>query len=60
MDIQVVVLTLVMVPLVISLPPNYADIELSVDQAVGEKVYINQTDPQSNAIHVAHNNPKNR
>eukprot|EP00092_Neocalanus_flemingeri_P013977 GFUD01015076.1.p1 GENE.GFUD01015076.1~~GFUD01015076.1.p1 ORF type:complete len:341 (-),score=112.84 GFUD01015076.1:126-1148(-) len=55
---QVILLTLVMVPLVISLPPNYEDIESAVDQAVGEKVDINQADPQSNTIHIAHNNPK--
>ena len=62
MIFQDVVLTLamVMVPLVMSLPPNYEDMELAVDQAVGEKVDINQADPQSNAIHIAHNNPKDR
>ena len=38
------------------------EIEISglVDQAVDEKVDINQADPHSNTIHVAHNNPKNR
>ena len=51
---------MIMAPLVISLPPNYEDMELSVDQAVGEMVDINQADPQSNTIHIAHNNPKDR
>jgi len=58
MSAQVIALTMVMVPLVLSLPPNFEDMDLVVDQAVGEKVDINQADPQSNTIHIAHNNPK--
>jgi len=58
MVFQLVGLILAMLPLVMCLPPNFEDMELSVDQAVGEKVDINQADPQSNAIHIAHNNPK--
>eukprot|EP00090_Calanus_glacialis_P029195 TRINITY_DN4684_c0_g1_i5.p1 TRINITY_DN4684_c0_g1~~TRINITY_DN4684_c0_g1_i5.p1 ORF type:complete len:333 (-),score=124.62 TRINITY_DN4684_c0_g1_i5:40-1038(-) len=50
--------TLVLVPIVSTLPPNYEDVESAVDQAVGEMVDINQADPQSNTIHIAHNNPK--
>jgi len=53
-----VLFSLVLIPLVTSLPPNYEDVESAVDQAVGEKVDINQADPQSNTIHIAHNNPK--
>ena len=55
-----IILTLVIVSLMSSLPPNYEDIESGVDQAVGEKVDITQADPQSNTIHIAHNNPKDR
>ena len=40
--------------------PNFEDLDLVVDQAVDEKVDIDQADPHSNNIHVAHNNPKNR
>ena len=40
--------------------PNFEDLDLVVDQAVDEKVDIDQADPHSNTIHVAHNNPKNR
>jgi len=58
MVFQLAVFNLAMLPLVMSLPPNFEDMELSVDQAVGEKVDINQADPQSNTIHIAHNNPK--
>ena len=57
---QVVILTLVLVPIVSSLPPTYDDIESAVDQAVDEKVDITQADPQSNTIHIAHNNPEDR
>merc|ERR1712111_307331 len=39
--------------------PNFEDLDLVVDQAVDEKVDIDQADPHSNNIHVAHNNPKN-
>ena len=52
--------SLIIVPLVTSLPPNYEDVESAVDQAVGEKVDISQADPQSNTIHIAHNNPQDR
>ena len=57
---MMIILTLVLVPIVTSLPPNYDDIESAVDQAVDEKVDITQADPQSNNIHIAHNNPKDR
>ena len=40
--------------------PNFEDQDLVVDQARDEKVDISQSDPHSNNIHVAHNNPKNR
>ena len=39
------------------LPPNYDDIEESADSPMGETVEIDQSDPQSNAIHIAHNIP---
>ena len=55
-----IILTMVIVSLAHSLPPNYDDIESGVDQAVDEKVDITQADPQSNTIHIAHNNPKDR
>jgi len=42
----------------LALPPNFEDIHNAVDQAVDEKVDISQDNPQSNAIHIAHNNPK--
>ena len=57
---MMIILTLVIVSLVSSLPPNYEDIESGVDQAVAEKVDITQADPQSNTIHIAHNNPEDR
>ena len=50
----------VLAGLVAGLPPNYDDLDYTADQPVGEKVDIEQADPQSNAIHVAHNNPKDR
>ena len=40
--------------------PNFEDLDLVVDQAVGEVVDVDQADPHSNNIHVAHNNPKDR
>ena len=40
--------------------PNFEDLDLVVDQADGETVDVDQADPHSNNIHVAHNNPKNR
>merc|ERR1712037_638093 len=43
---------------IFALPPNFEDIDLASDQPDGEVVDINQADPQSNAIHVAHNIPK--
>jgi len=49
---------LLTVMLVSALPPNYDDIDLAVDQAVGEKVDIDQAEPNSNTIHISHNNPK--
>jgi len=55
---KTVIFSLVMLLPVQSLPPNYEDIESAVDQAMGEKVDISQEDPQSNTIHIAHNNPK--
>ena len=55
-----IILTMVIVSLAHSLPPNYDDILSGVDQAVDEKVDITQADPQSNTIHIAHNNPKDR
>merc|ERR1712032_209711 len=42
----------------LALPQNFEDIDLASDQPDGEVVDINQADPQSNAIHVAHNIPK--
>ena len=60
MTSKAVVLSLVLVTQVVSLPPNYEDIESAVDQALGEKVDIQQEDPNSNTIHIAHNNPKDR
>ena len=57
---MMMILTLVLVPICTSLPPNYDDIESGVDQAVDEKVDITQADPQSNTIHIAHNNPRHR
>ena len=57
---KTVIFSLVMLLPVQSLPPNYEDIESAVDQAMGEKVDISQEDPQSNTIHIAHNNPKDR
>ena len=60
MTSKAVVLSLVLVTQVVSLPPNYEDIESAVDQAMGEKVDIQQEDPNSNTIHIAHNNPKDR
>ena len=40
--------------------PNFEDLDLVVDQADGETVDVDQADPHSNNIHVAHNNPKDR
>ena len=55
----------------VALPQNFEDLDLVADQPVGEVsgllrslthilqvVDVNQADPQSNAIHVAHNIPK--
>jgi hypothetical protein len=44
--------------LIIANPPNFDDVDAASDQPVGEVVNINQADPQSNAIHIAHNVPK--
>ena len=46
-----------LVALSMALPPNYDDIEETADSPVGQTVNIDQADPQSNAIHVAHNIP---
>ena len=46
-----------LVALSAALPPNYDDIEETADSPVGQTVNIDQADPQSNAIHVAHNIP---
>ena len=58
--IWVMVVVVVAPLLVTGVEPNYEDLDLVVDQARDEKVDINQEDPHSNNIHVAHNNPKNR
>jgi len=44
--------------LVLGVEPNFEDLDLVVDQADGETVDVDQADPHSNNIHVAHNNPK--
>lgn len=46
-----------LVYVVTALPQNYDDIEEAADSPVGQTVNIDQADPQSNAIHVAHNIP---
>ena len=57
----ILVLMVMAAPLLVAgVEPNYEDLDLVVDQARDEKVDINQEDPHSNNIHVAHNNPKNR
>ena len=43
--------------LVHGLPPNYDDIEDSQEQSVNAVVDISQEEPNSNAIHIAHNIP---
>ena len=44
--------------LVSGIEPNFEDLDLVVDQAQGEVVAVQQADPHSNNIHVAHNNPR--
>ena len=41
------------------LPPNFEDLEFSEQESDGAVVDVTQDSPQSNAIHVAHNIPKN-
>ena len=56
---QSVILMVMMVPLLVAgVEPNYEDLDLVVDQAQGEVVAVEQADPHSNNIHVAHNNPR--
>merc|ERR1719499_370995 len=51
-------LMLLSTALVLGVEPNFEDLDLVVDQADGETVNVDQADPHSNNIHVAHNNPK--
>lgn len=55
---QSVIWVMVVVGVVVGVEPNYEDLDLVADQARGEKVDVNQEDPHSNNIHVAHNNPQ--
>ena len=42
----------------VCLPTNFEDLDLNIDQPVGEVVNVVQQDPQRNSIHKAHNNPE--
>ena len=37
--------------------PNYEDFESALEQPQGESVEVDQTDPHSNSVHIAHNIP---
>ncbi len=39
------------------LQANYEDVDESLDQPVDQVVEVVQDSPQSNSVHVAHNNP---
>ena len=38
--------------------PNFEDINISLDEPIGETTDIEQNSPQSNSVHISHNVPK--